>query len=116
MRLCYISIKGQWLNDLRSGEGTLRHQSGLLYEGMWTSDQPVEITTGMEIRVLPAELHPGERFIVEVECLTDRGIAFHGQLELPVVIFLSNVIKCYSETLRTCFASCQNIGECCIML
>ena len=80
MRLCYISIKGQWLNDLRSGEGTLRHQSGLLYEGMWTSDQPVEITTGMEIRVLPAELHPGERFIVEVECLTDRGIAFHGQL------------------------------------
>src|SRR6218665_217003 len=24
---------------------------------------------------------------------------------LPVVIFLSNIIKCYSETMRTCFAS-----------
>ena len=69
----FLFFQGQWLNDLFNGQGTMKHSSGMIYEGIWVNGHPANMAQKLVITITPEDILQGVFFNVEVQCQTEDG-------------------------------------------
>ena len=69
----HLYFQGQWLNDLFNGQGTMKHSSGMIYEGMWVNGHPANMAQRLMVTATPSDLVQGVYFSVQVQCVTEDG-------------------------------------------
>ena len=69
------------MNDMLNGQGTMKHCSGMSYEGLWVNGKPLNIATKLVIKCEnpPLEVIHGETFNIEVECRNDEDELIEGE-------------------------------------
>lgn len=84
-------LQGQFRNDSFNGQGTIKHSSGMIYEGLWINGKPANIASRLVItNETPVVVEQGSYFEINVECQNDLGTATHG---MPMILLslLKNV-------------------------